>query len=134
MLPFYLLLLASVVAGIVLVIALRKPHWFPWFLLPLGLIPTLLMAAGLGFLAMLAIYVFIPAVMGPFGLPVGCLLANSCGSLPDTLALAMMGLTPVWLLLLRWLWGRRPWIAYGLWLLGLFGTGWLLYAGLLPPD
>lgn len=134
MLPSYLLILASAVAGLVLVIARQRPHWFPWLLLPLGLIPVLLRIAGLGFVAMLAMYIFFPAVMGPFALSLGCFLAHNCGPLLGTLAVVGLGATPLWLVLLRWLWLRRPWAGYLLWLLGLFVTGWLMVAGILPPD
>ena len=134
MLPIYVLLLAGLIAMSVLVLARQRPAWFPWLVLPLALVPSLLRGLGLGFLAMMTMYVAYPAVMGPFALSAGCFLAYDCGQVVILIAVAAVGASLLWLALLRWLWVRRPWAGYLLWLLGLLAAGWLMYGGILPPD
>lgn len=134
MLLVYLLLLASVLAIFVLILAWRRPSWFPWFLLPLAFLPSLLVMVRLSFPAMIAMYITFPAVMGPFALSVGCFFAYNCGVAMDSLALIGLAASLLWLALLRWLWVRQRWAGYLAWLLGLLASGLLMYIWVLPPD
>lgn len=135
-LPFWLLLAGIALVSPVIGLA-RGPvegrPWFPWFLLPLLFLPSLLQLLHLDFAGMLAVYLAWPATLGPLALLLPSLLRFLSWRDPFFWLFAL-GLALLWLGLIRRLWLRRQRLAAALWSLSVLFASLPLYLWLLPPD